>query len=77
MLSFLLELHVQLKNAVYKELFGLLERGVDTTEVPAHVQKEPVDFIRSAQERWERRLRVAINRLCGNYNVVLSRQVSN
>ena len=73
--SFSIGLLVQLKNAVYKELFRLLEQGISATEAPAYVQKEPVEFIRSAHEKWEGRLKLAINRLCSNYNVVLARLV--
>ena len=43
--------------------------------VPADVQKEPVAFIRLAQEKWEGKLKQAINKLCTTYKVSLSRQV--
>ncbi len=71
-----LGLLVQFKNTVYKELFSLLEQGADPVSIPAHVQKEPVAFIRLAQERWEEKLKQALNKLCVNYSVSLSRQVS-
>ena len=66
---------VQLKNTVYKELFNLLDEGTDPVDVPAQVQKEPVTFIRLAQEKWEGKLRQAINKLCVDFRVPLSRQV--
>ena len=66
---------VQLKNTVYKELFSLLEQGTDTAGVPAYVLKEPVTFIRLAQEKWERKLKQAVNKLCIDYKVVLAKQV--
>ena len=66
---------VQLKNSIYKELFTLLHQGTDVAGVPAHVQKEPVAFIRLAQEKWEGKLKQAINKLCTTYRVGLSRQV--
>lgn len=66
---------VQLKNTVYKELFNLLEQGTDPVGVPTHIQKEPVAFIRLAQEKWEGKLKQAINKLCVDYKVSLSVQV--
>ena len=66
---------IQLKNTVFKELFILLDSGTNTAGVPEHVLKEPVSFIRLAQEKWEGKLHQAINKLCTDYNVVLSRQV--
>lgn len=68
---------VRLKNAVYKELFRLLEQGrIGSVDTPLHVQKEPVSFIRMAQRKWEDRLKIAINKLCTDNNVVLSKCVS-
>lgn len=76
MLTPLVALLVQLKNAVFKELYCLLEQGVDVSDSsPVHIQKEPVSFIRLAQSKWEDKLKVAINKLCLDHNVVLSRQV--
>ena len=66
---------VQLKNIVYKELCSLLEQETDPVGVPAYVQKEPVAFIRLAQEKWEGKLKQAINKLCIDFRAPLAREV--
>lgn len=53
----------------------MLEQGVNVVDVPEHIQKEPVEFIRLAQEKWESKLKLAINKLCVDYKVVLSKKV--
>lgn len=68
-------LEVRLKNAVYMELFSLSCEGVKMPGVPVGQLKEPVEHIRMAQENWERRLKVAINKLCCDYNTMLEKQV--
>lgn len=78
--TFLINAHfigwlVQLKNAVYKELFSLLQQGVHLENVPAKIQKEPVEFIRLAQEKWEEKLKHAINKLCVDHKAVLAKEV--
>ena len=48
---------------------------VNTVDVPPTHLKEPVDFVREAQEKWEDKLKQAINKLCTDYKVVLSQLV--
>ena len=74
----LADLHVQLKNAVFKELIQLQGQvGVVPTvsATPPPQLKEPLDFLREAQEEWEGKLRRGINALCTDQGVPLAREV--
>ena len=71
-------MQVQLKNAIYKELIQLQNKGgvPGPLEVPLPHLKEPLDFLREAQEDWESKLRRGINTLCTEKGVPLSKEVS-
>ena len=71
------DLQVQLKNAIYKELIQLQNKGgvPGPLEVPLPHLKEPLDFLREAQEDWESKLRRGINALCTEKGVPLSKEV--
>ena len=77
--SFIIGLQVQLKNAVYKELSRLHNEGgvPNSIETPLQHYKEPLDFIREAQEDWESKLRRGINTLCTEKGLVLAKEVCN
>ena len=68
---------VKLKNVIYKELISLSCEGVKMADIPVVQLKEPVEHIYKAQESWEKKLKLAISKLCCDYNIVLDKPVRN
>lgn len=68
---------VQLKNVIFKELVQIQNNGgvPHHLPIPRHHMKEPLDFVRGAQENWESKLRRGINLLCTEIGVPLSKEV--
>ena len=44
-------------------------------DIPLEHRKEPLDFVREAQEEWEVKLRRGVNTLCTELGVHLAREV--
>ena len=44
-------------------------------DIPPKHRKEPLDFVREAQEEWEVKLRRGVNTLCTELGVPLAREV--
>ena len=44
-------------------------------DIPPRHRKEPLDFVREAQEEWEVKLRRGVNTLCTELGVPLTREV--
>lgn len=44
-------------------------------DIPSKHRKEPLDFVREAQEEWEVKLRRGVNTLCTELGVPLAREV--
>ena len=72
-----IDLEVQLKNAIFKELLQVHHGGGVAQIVPAPPlhRKEPLDFIRLVQEDWESMVRRGINTLCTERGIPLAREV--
>ncbi|XP_064400158.1 TBC1 domain family member 19-like isoform X2 [Halichondria panicea] len=70
------ELQTLLKNAVYKEVISLQNKvGIDGSELRP-LCKEPLDFVRVAEEEWEATLRQGINTLAIEKNLPLCKERS-
>ncbi len=71
-----IELQTQLKNAVYKEMIRLQNKvGIAGSELRP-LCKEPLDFVRVAEEEWEATLRRGINTLAIEKNLPLCKEVA-
>ena len=44
-------------------------------DIPSEHRKEPLDFVREAQEKWEVKMKRGVNTLCTELGVPLSREV--
>ena len=75
LLKVLSELQTQLKNAIYKELIKLQARVDSPITEPHPHHKEPLDFVRVAQEEWEAKLKRGINTLCTEKSLPLCKEV--
>lgn len=73
-----LDLEIQLKNAVFKELLQVHSRGgvALSIDAPPTCRKEPLAFVAHAQEEWEAKVRRGVNALCTERGLLLARQVS-
>lgn len=69
-----IELHTRLRNAVYKELFNIHIEGVNVA-IPAEIRKEPVEYISSAQQNWEKKLKQVVEKIYISKNVTLFKEV--
>ena len=60
---------------MYKELFNLSEEGASIPGAPLEETKEPLEYVRLAQDLWQMKLRNAVIRLCSETKAMLAKPV--
>ncbi|KAJ8298134.1 hypothetical protein KUTeg_024665 [Tegillarca granosa] len=64
----------KLKNAIYK--FMLTHHKIPYPQPPSDHVKEPLQYLRKAQQAWEKRILKSLNSMCTELNIPLARKVN-
>ncbi|KAF6024478.1 TBC1D19 [Bugula neritina] len=65
--------NTQLENAVYKEVLKV--KGKENSQLASEEElREPLSFIRKAQQNWERRIAKSLNTMCTELNLPLAKK---